>query len=163
MDKREARLRAVYENQMLCEGLRIVSVFASFVSVYAFGFMMVESFLSSWERALRVLLMLAVPFVLVSVVRALVKAPRPYEVYPFYEKKPHRAAGKSFPSRHAFSAFAIAVAMLAFNVTFAFLLLFLGVVLCVCRYLLGIHFPRDLIAGALIGVLASVLGLWILL
>lgn len=163
MDKREARLRAVYENETLSEGLRILSIFISLVSVYAALYMAVESFLVSWERALRLALMLAVPFVLVSVVRALVKAPRPYELYDFYEKKPHRAVGKGFPSRHAFSAFAIAVAMLSFNVTFAFLLFGLAIVLCVCRYLLGIHFPRDLFAGALIGMASSVLGLWILL
>lgn len=163
MDKREARLRAVYENETLSEGLRILSIFASLVSVYAVGYMLVESFLVSWERALRLALMLAVPFVLVSVVRALVKAPRPYELYDFYEKKPHRTVGKGFPSRHAFSAFAIAVAMLAFHATFAYALLLLAVVLCFCRYLLGIHFPRDLVAGALIGVASSILGLWILL
>ena len=163
MDKREARLFAVYENQTLSEGLKIFSVCATLASLYAFGFMMVESFLVSWERALRVALVLFVPFVLVSAVRTLVCAPRPYEIYSFYEKKPDRAKAKSFPSRHAFSAFAIAGAMLAFNVTFSFLLFGLAVALCVCRYLLGIHFPRDLVAGALIGILASVLGLWILL
>ena len=163
MDKRETRLRAVYENPTLSEGLKIFSIFASLVSVYAFGYMMIESFLVSVERAIRLLLVLLVPFLLVSLVRALVRAPRPYEVYTFYETKPHRAKGKSFPSRHAFSAFAIAVAMLAFNVTFAFLLLGLALVLCVCRVFLGIHFPRDLICGALIGIATSLLGLWILL
>ena len=163
MDKKETRLRAVYENSTLADGLSIASIFVSLVSVYAFGFMLVESFLSSPIRAIKLAVMLAVPFVIVSAVRALVRAPRPYEVYDFYEKKPHRAVGKSFPSRHAFSAFAIAVCMLAFDVTFGFLLFGLSVVLCVCRYFLGIHFARDLIAGALIGVLSSVLGLWILL
>jgi membrane-associated phospholipid phosphatase len=163
MEKNEKRLRAVYENPTLAEGLFVLSVFASLVSVYAFGFMLIESISASAERAIRLAVMLAVPFAIVSLVRALVRAPRPYEVYDFYEKKPHRAKGKSFPSRHAFSAFAIAVAMLAFHVTFAFLLLGLAVLLCVCRYLLGIHFPRDLIAGALIGILSSALGLWILL
>lgn len=163
MDKREARLRAVYENETLAEGLRIFSIFASLVSAYAFGFMMVESFFASPLRALRVALMLAVPFLLVSVARSLIRAPRPYELYDFYEKKPHRAQGKSFPSRHAFSAFAIAVAMLAFDVMFGFLLLGLAILLCICRYLLGIHFPRDLWAGALIGIASSALGLWILL
>lgn len=162
MDKREARLRAVYENETLAEGLSIFSVFASLVSVYAVGYMLLESFLVSWERALRLALMLAAPFVLVSLVRTVVNAPRPYEIYDFYEKKPHRAKGKGFPSRHAFSAFAIAVAMIAFHAAFAYALLGLSVALCICRYLLGIHFPRDLWAGALIGVASSVLGLWIL-
>ncbi len=163
MERKERWLRAVYENETLAEGLMVASIFISLVSVYAVGYMLVESFMSSAMQALRLAVSLCVPFVLVSVVRALVRAPRPYEVYDFYEKKPHRAKGKSFPSRHAFSAFAIAVAMLAFDLTFGFLLLGLAVALCVCRYFLGIHFARDLWAGALIGVLSSVLGLWILL
>lgn len=163
MEKREVRLRAVYENETLAEGLKIFSIFASLVSVYAFGYMMIESFTASVMTGVCLLVMLAVPFVLVSALRAWIRAPRPYEVYGFYEKKPHRAEGKGFPSRHAFSAFAIAVAMLAFHATFAFLLLGLAILLCICRYLLGIHFPRDLFAGALIGVVSSVLGLWILL
>ena len=162
MDKREARLRAVYENELLCEGLSVFSIFASLVSVYAFGYMLVESFLASAMAAVSLAVMLAVPFALVSLVRALIRAPRPYELYDFYEKKPHRAKRKGFPSRHAFSSFAIAVAMLAFDVTFAFLLLGLGILLCICRYLRGIHFPRDLWAGALIGIASSALGLWIL-
>ena len=163
MDKNEARLRSVYENQPLAEGLSVFSVFASLMFVYAFGYIMAMSFARSFEYAVRVLLVAARPFLLVSLVRSRIRAPRPYEVYTFYEKKPHRAVGKGFPSRHAFSAFAIAVLMLCFNVAFAFVLFALAIVLCVCRYLLGIHFPRDLIAGALIGICSSIIGLWILL
>ena len=162
MDKREARLRAIYENEILSEALSIFSVCASLLSVYAFGYMLVQAFLKSHFDALRLFLMLFVPFVLVSVLRAVISAPRPYELYGFYEKKPHRTKGKGFPSRHAFSAFAIAVAMLPYHATFAFLLLGVALALSVCRYLLGIHFPRDLVAGGLIGVVSSVLGLWIL-
>lgn len=163
MGKKEKWLRSVYENQTLAEGLSVVSIFSSLVFVYAVCFMMAEAFIESAKTAIGLAVMLAVPFLIVSLVRALVRAPRPYEVYPFYEKKPHRAVGKSFPSRHAFSAFAIAVAMLAFHPTFALLLLGLALALSVCRFLLGIHFIRDLVAGGLIGVFSSVLGLMILL
>ena len=162
MDKREARLRRVYENQTLAEGLRVFSVFASLLSVYAFGYMLVLAFSDDPMEALRLSLALLVPFVLVSIFRVAVNAPRPYEIFSFYEKKPHRAVGKSFPSRHAFSSFAIAVAMLAFNGLFAFLLFCVAIALSVCRYLLGVHFPRDLVAGALIGIVGTVLGLWII-
>ena len=83
MEKREKRLRAVYENATLTEGLSVISAFILLVSVYAFGYMMVESLSVSLEKAIRLALMLAVPFVIVSAVRALVRAPRPYEVYDF--------------------------------------------------------------------------------
>ncbi|MFR2587027.1 MAG: phosphatase PAP2 family protein, partial [Adlercreutzia equolifaciens] len=61
-------------------------------------------------------------------------------------------AGESFPSRHAFSAFAIAASWFAAAVPVALALLAVAALLAVCRVLGGVHFPRDVIAGALVGV-----------
>ena len=77
MKKKEEWLRAVYENPTLADGLSIASIFASLVSVYAFGFMVVERFLDSPLSAVKLAVMLAVPFAIVSAVRTLVRAPRP--------------------------------------------------------------------------------------
>ena len=60
-------------------------------------------------------------------------------------------AGKSFPSRHTFSAFAIAASWFAASVPVAVVLLVAAGVLAVCRVLGGVHFPRDVVAGAFIG------------
>lgn len=61
------------------------------------------------------------------------------------------APGKSFPSRHTFSAFAIAASWFVASVPVAVVLLVAAGVLAVCRVLGGVHFPRDVVAGALIG------------
>ena len=93
----------------------------------------------------------AVGFVAVSFFRRRFNAPRPYECCAIAPLIARDGAGKSFPSRHAFSAFAIAASWFAASVPVAVVLLVAAGVLAVCRVLGGVHFPRDVVAGAFIG------------
>lgn len=93
----------------------------------------------------------AVGFVAVSFFRRRFNAPRPYECCAIAPLIARDGAGKSFPSRHAFSAFAIAASWFAASAPIAVVLLVAAGALAVCRVLGGVHFPRDVVAGALIG------------
>ena len=93
----------------------------------------------------------AVGFVAVSFFRRRFNAPRPYECCAHAPRIARDGAGKSFPSRHTFSAFAIAASWFAASVPVAVVLLVAAGVLAVCRVLGGVHFPRDVVAGAFIG------------
>lgn len=93
----------------------------------------------------------AVGFAAVSFFRKRFNAPRPYECCAIAPLIARDGAGKSFPSRHAFSAFAIAASWFAASAPVAVVLLAAAVVLAVCRVLGGVHFPRDVVVGALIG------------
>ena len=93
----------------------------------------------------------AVGFAAVSFYRRRFNAPRPYECCAIAPLIARDGAGKSFPSRHAFSAFAIAASWFAGSAPVAVVLLVAAVVLAVCRVLGGVHFPRDVVVGALIG------------
>lgn len=93
----------------------------------------------------------AVGFAAVSFFRRRFNAPRPYECCSITPLIARDGAGKSFPSRHAFSAFAIAASWFAGSAPVAVVLLVAAVVLAVCRVLGGVHFPRDVVVGALIG------------
>lgn len=93
----------------------------------------------------------AVGFAAVSFFRRRFNAPRPYECCAIAPLIARDGAGKSFPSRHAFSAFAIAASWFAGSAPVAVVLLVAAVVLAVCRVLGGVHFPRDVVVGALIG------------
>lgn len=93
----------------------------------------------------------AVGFAAVSFFRRRFNAPRPYECCSIAPLIARDGAGKSFPSRHAFSAFAIAASWFVASVPVAFALLAAAVALAVCRVLGGVHFPRDVVSGALIG------------
>ena len=84
------------------------------------------------------------------------------ELYDFYIEKPKEKKGRSFPSRHAYSAFALATLMIYLSIPAAVALFAVAILLCVFRVLLGIHFIRDVITGALVGAFAGVIGLLII-
>lgn len=104
----------------------------------------------------------AAAFVLVSVLRRVVNAPRPYEVLDIEPLIAKDTRGKSFPSRHVFSVYMIAMAWMPFNGVVGVILLLLGIDMMVIRVLGGVHFPKDVIAGALCGVAAGLFGFYII-
>ena len=143
--------------------LRFGGYFASSLAVFAFLFMLIRALISAPITALMILLILGPPFVLVSLVRRLINAPRPYEAEDFSGPVPKKKSGRSFPSRHAFSIFAIGTLCLFFSLPLGALTLAFGVFLCFCRVALGIHFVRDVLCGAVAGILTSIIGALILL
>ena len=159
---RLSRLRCqVYERRRLSQALRLLSHGAVLLCVLALGLLLL---LALWEepwRAARLLLAAAVPFLLVTVLRHVWDLPRPYEVYSLYAIPPRQRRGRSFPSRHATSATVIATLALLERPELFWLwgsAALCAVLLCVCRVLLGVHFVRDVLAGALIGIAGGVLG-----
>lgn len=110
------------------------------------------------EAAPRLAWLVVVPgaaFVVVSWYRRRFDAPRPYECCPIEPLISRDGAGRSFPSRHVFSAFAIACCWFAVSVPMAVALLVCAALVALCRVVGGVHFPRDVIAGAVIGVAAG--------
>ena len=111
---------------------------------------------------LKAVLVPAVSFVLVSVFRKLINAPRPYEKFdipPVIEKD---TKGKSFPSRHVFSVFIIAMTIFQSYPIVGILLGLIGVAMAAIRVLGGVHEVRDVVAGALGGVVCGMVGFYIL-
>lgn len=100
-----------------------------------------------------------VSFVMVSIFRNLYNAPRPYEEpgapEPVIKKD---SPGKSFPSRHVFSIFIIAVTAFQIWPAAGVVIAFAGIILAIIRVVGGVHYPRDVIAGALTGVILGFLG-----
>ena len=113
---------------------------------------------------LRAVLVPGVSFVLVTALRKAINAPRPYEVFETASVIPKDTRGNSFPSRHTFSIFVIAMTFCACcPLAWAGpVMLAAGVLLAVIRVVSGVHFPRDVVVGALLGMLAGFVGLWIL-
>lgn len=101
----------------------------------------------------------ALALILVSAIRLGVDRPRPYSQYganitPLVDKKDRD--GDSFPSRHIACAAAISTAFLSF-------IPFVGVALLVCcvalayiRFSIGVHYPSDLAAGIVLGLLCGI-------
>ncbi|GAA0361224.1 phosphatase PAP2 family protein [Alkalibacterium iburiense] len=113
------------------------------------------------ERAWRVFLAPAISFILVSIFRNKLNAPRPYEVNDTTPLIKKDTKGKSFPSRHVFSVFVIASTLYFISQPLGIILMLAGVILAFLRVIGGVHFPRDVIAGAVIGILSGVLGFYL--
>ncbi|WP_338208850.1 phosphatase PAP2 family protein [Adlercreutzia wanghongyangiae] len=110
------------------------------------------------ESAARLVWLVVVPgaaFVVVSWYRRHFDAPRPYECCPIDPLISRDGTGRSFPSRHAFSAFAIASCWFAACAPAAAVLLIGAALLALCRVAGGVHFPRDVIVGGALGVAAG--------
>lgn len=100
----------------------------------------------------------AIGFAALSVFRCYYDAPRPYEVLaidPLIEKD---TMGHSFPSRHTFSLMMIACSWCAWNVWVGTALVICSCAFGAIRVIGGVHFPRDVIAGALFALLCAFVG-----
>ena len=119
-------------------------------------------FLEKEEFLLKAVLVPAISFAAVSVFRNVYNAPRPYEKFgvpPVLEKE---TKGKSFPSRHVFSVFVIAMAIFYLHSGAGVMLGLVGIGLAVIRVLGGVHEPKDVIAGAIVGIVSGIIGFYII-
>ena len=143
--------------------LKIISLLSSVVCAAVFCVQLLLSVLSEqYLTAIGVAASAAIGLFAVTVMRKIINAPRPYEIYDFYEQLPREKSGQSFPSRHAYSAFVIATLAWLLHPIASVSLLLIGVCLSVARVLLGIHFIRDVAVGAALGVISGVLGILII-
>lgn len=92
-------------------------------------------------------------FLLVSVLRRCLNQPRPYEQWNISPLMVKETRGQSFPSRHVFSATVIGTVFLSVQVWLGLSILLGAAALAVLRVLGGVHYPRDVIAGFLLGIL----------
>ena len=86
-------------------------------------------------------------FVILSLLRKKLNAPRPYEVWKIVPLLDRDSPGQSMPSRHVFSATIISMACLHASLSVGFILLILSAILGLVRVVGGVHFPKDVVVG----------------
>ena len=104
---------------------------------------------------IKIVLVCGISFVLVSVFRYFFNAKRPYAMYEYEPVVAKEKEGQSMPSRHVFSAFVIAVSFAYINWKFSIIFFVVAVLIAVHRVLVGVHFIKDVVVGALIGIIAG--------
>ena len=89
----------------------------------------------------------ATGFVILSLLRKKINAPRPYEEWTIKPLLDRDSPGQSMPSRHVFSATIISMACLHASLSVGVILLVLSALLGLVRVLGGVHFPKDVVVG----------------
>lgn len=95
-------------------------------------------------------------FLGVSFFRGKYNAKRPYEVYGFSPLIPKDTRGKSFPSRHVFSIYVIGSTIFWVFPKVGIGVLMAGVLLAVLRVVFGVHFPKDVLVGGILGMICGI-------
>lgn len=81
--------------------------------------------------------------------------PRPFIDHAVKQLLPMDPASKSFPSDHTAVSFAIAMAVFQYNKFWGIIFFVFAAIVSIGRIYGGVHYPADIIAGAVIGIIAS--------
>ncbi len=100
-----------------------------------------------------------ISFILLSLYRKTADKKRPSEVYGMPSAIKKDKSGKSFPSRHSFSAAVISVCLFHLSLPLGLIFLSISVLIAALRVFLGLHFVKDVVAGLLIGALCGFIAL----
>ena len=96
-------------------------------------------------------------FVILSLLRKKINAPRPYEEWDIKPLLDRDSPGQSMPSRHVFSATIISMACLHASLSVGVILLVLSAFLGLVRVLGGVHYPKDVLVGYICGLVWGVI------
>lgn len=83
--------------------------------------------------------------------------PRPYSAHTDAIVFAGRSPDPSFPSDHSAAAFAIGVAVVLYDRLVGAIFLAAAILVAVGRVVTGVHYPADVLAGALVGTAAALL------
>lgn len=138
----------INERKTLCNLIKYANKIITAVIFVSYPVFLAFLFYYKNDNLLKYVLFPAVSFVLVSVFRHFFNAQRPYEKYGYIPiGKNNLKSGKSFPSRHVFSAFVISFVFLDYSTVLGAVFISLSFVLGIIRILSGVHFLKDVLAG----------------
>lgn len=125
-------------------------------------------FLTSWSRETRLLaissaLALAASHIPVHLAKEFFPRKRPYLTIEKTNILANPLQDHSFPSGHTTAIFAVLTPYILTIPSFSFVLILVGVCVGVSRIYLGLHYPSDVVFGAILGILAGCLSYSLLL
>ena len=133
-----------YQTDVKRNQLRLCNKIVTNIYYVVYPLLLVYLFVKQSEKLLPTILIPLLSIVAITMLRKALARPRPYE-----EETQHNA----MPSRHVFSAAIIAMMCFTISPIFACILLVLAALEGYIRVVGGVHYPRDVIVGYLLGVL----------
>ena len=132
-------------------GLYLVSRGAVAAVYLLYGVLLLWLAARRQAQLLPTLLVPAAAFWLGSTLRTRINRPRPYTAMGYQPLFPKKEKGRSMPSRHCFSAAAIAVVAWHGSLPLGGVLAVLALLIAVSRVITGVHYLSDVVAGLAFG------------
>lgn len=92
-----------------------------------------------------------------KVIELMLFRPRPFVTYTVHLLSEKSSFDPSFPSNHSTGAFVLAFVLFRCRKKLGSVLLMLAVCMAISRVFIGVHYPSDVTAGAIIAILATVI------
>ncbi|MBM7642703.1 phosphatase PAP2 family protein [Streptococcus loxodontisalivarius] len=141
------------QSQKLLAVLKLANKSITSLMYALYPLLLVYLLLTDWSRAIMTLVLPGLGFILLSIFRKWFNQARPYETWAISPLIIKETSGQSFPSRHVFSASLIAVCFWQVSPWISLTLLVLSGILALARVIAGIHYPKDVLVGFLLGII----------
>ncbi len=125
-----------------------------YVGIVAFIVLIIYALIINFVLAIHIALVCGISFLLCTILRKVIDAPRPNIRDSIYSKK----SGESFPSRHVFSSCLIALSWLYVNFYVGIALCIMTLLLAFVRVSMGAHHVRDVIGAIFLSSLCCAAG-----
>lgn len=96
------------------------------------------------------------------IIKNIVRRPRPFKIHPYVDTFVVRPNSYSFPSGHTCLAFAAATMLFLYNKKWGIAAYITAVLIAFSRNYFYIHYPTDVIAGMLEGILIGVVNTFVM-
>ena len=145
----------IKNNPLFLRFLRVFNRFMTVVMPIVYLTLLVITYLQEGlgKQVLMYVFVAASGFVILSLLRKKLNAPRPYEVWEIVPLLDRDSPGQSMPSRHVFSASIISMACLHASLIMGMICLTLSAFLGLVRVLGGVHYPKDVVVGYICGLM----------
>ncbi len=128
---------------------------AGYVLLFVFALILFKAAKTRWPLLFcAVLAILFSRLMLTEIIRFLWERPRPF-VEPSFTPLIQHAASSSFPSGHAALYFALSAVVFAYHKKIGILFFVVSFAIGLARIFAGLHWPSDIIGGALIGIVSG--------
>ena len=139
-----------YQTDTKRNQLRLCNKIVTNTYYVVYPFLLLYLFVKQNEKLLPTILIPLLSIVAITLLRKVLAYPRPYEEYPIDQILEKETQHNAMPSRHVFSA--AIIAMITVSPILACILLVLAALEGYIRVVGGVHYPRDVIVGYLLGV-----------
>ena len=116
---------------------------------------LIKDFRKYWKMAVTAFISAVLArFIITEIIRWLRNRPRPFVESQVNLLLPHSANG-SFPSGHAAFFFALSLTVYFYNKKAGILFFIASTLICISRVFSGLHWPSDILGGAVVGLFAA--------